>query len=182
MKRALVVSGLPASGKTVLGKQLADAFGFTFLDKDDFLERLFEREGVGDLAWRQKLSRQSDQDFEAAARQQESVVLVSHWRAPSAEGTSGTPTAWLNDAFDQVIEVFCACPPQEAVRRFIARTRHEGHGDSLQDTDGIDARMARWANGLPLDLGPLVHVDTTSPVSVADVVRELQALLEQRAP
>ena len=38
----IVVSGLPGSGKSTLGQQLATALGLPFLDKDTILERLFE--------------------------------------------------------------------------------------------------------------------------------------------
>ncbi|MGD1934143.1 MAG: AAA family ATPase [Candidatus Phaeomarinobacter sp.] len=181
MKTALVISGLPASGKTTLGKQLASALDISFLDKDDFLEQLFEQEGVGDQAWRQKLSRQSDLEFERAAKLQESVVLISHWRPPTAEGTSGTPTQWLNDVFQNIVEVFCDCPPDEAARRFATRTRHEGHGDDYQADGEITATMSNWAKGLPLGIGPLIRVDTTLSVSVADVMPQLEKYLKRDA-
>ena len=45
----VVVSGLPASGKTTLAKSLALALGLRLLDKDDILESLFgPRSGVGE--------------------------------------------------------------------------------------------------------------------------------------
>jgi hypothetical protein len=40
----VVVSGLPASGKTTLARRLADGLGLPLLDKDDILDRLFETE------------------------------------------------------------------------------------------------------------------------------------------
>jgi len=181
VKQALVITGLPASGKTTLGRQLASALGFSFLDKDDFLEQLFEQQGVGDLAWRQQLSRQSDQDFEETARRHKSVVLVSHWRPPADEGTSGTPTEWLTDAFQQIVEVFCDCPAEEAVRRFATRSRHAGHGDGLQTDDEITSRMSSWARNLPLGIGPSIRVNTTSPADLAEVVQQLKKHLEPRA-
>jgi hypothetical protein len=48
----VVVSGLPGSGKTTLGRRLARALGLPLIDKDDILERLFETKGIGDTAWR----------------------------------------------------------------------------------------------------------------------------------
>lgn len=177
MKQALVISGLPASGKTTLGKQLAQSLGFDFLDKDDFLERLFDDQGVGDLAWRQKLSRQSDHDFQDAARNLDSTVLISHWRPPGTDGSSGTPTEWLQDTFQMVVEVFCDCPVEEAVRRFATRSRHKGHSDGFQTGDEINARMSAWAKGLPLGVGPLIRIDTTSPVSIDDVMKQVETHL-----
>lgn len=42
MKVGVVVTGLPASGKTTLGRHIATSLGFGFLDKDEFLEDLFK--------------------------------------------------------------------------------------------------------------------------------------------
>ena len=40
-RRLIIISGLPASGKTTLGRELAKLLGFQFIDKDDILESLF---------------------------------------------------------------------------------------------------------------------------------------------
>jgi len=45
MKVAIIVSDLPAHGKTTVGKLLAKYLNFNFLDKDDFLEAIFEECG-----------------------------------------------------------------------------------------------------------------------------------------
>src|ERR1700754_1620515 len=55
----IVISGLPGSGKTTLGRHPALALGLPLLDKDAILERLFESKGVRDLEWRRALSRES---------------------------------------------------------------------------------------------------------------------------
>ena len=55
-----VVSGLPASGKTTLGRQLASALGLRLLDKDAVLEAFFDSFGKGDAAWRTALDHASD--------------------------------------------------------------------------------------------------------------------------
>jgi predicted kinase len=59
----VVVSGLPASGKTTLGRQLAGALDLPLIDKDEILESLFDSRGIGDASWRRKLSRESDADW-----------------------------------------------------------------------------------------------------------------------
>ena len=50
--RLVVVSGLPASGKSTVARTLAGALGLPLLDKDVFLEALFASDGIGDAAWR----------------------------------------------------------------------------------------------------------------------------------
>src|SRR6185503_9635379 len=59
----VIVSGLPASGKSTLARRLAPLLSLPVLDKDDILEALFSSLGVGDAAWRAKLSRSADDTF-----------------------------------------------------------------------------------------------------------------------
>ena len=82
MKTYVVVSGLPGSGKTTLGRRLAPALGLPLIDKDDILERLFDTKGVGDTAWRRALSRESDAILQRDATAADGAVLVSFWRQP----------------------------------------------------------------------------------------------------
>jgi adenylate kinase family enzyme len=56
----VLISGLPASGKSLLGRRLAPALDLPLIDKDDILEHLFELRGAGDKEWRRMLSRESD--------------------------------------------------------------------------------------------------------------------------
>ena len=92
MTRFVVVSGLPASGKTTLGRALAAAWALPFIDKDEILEALFEREGTGgrgstggtsgiggtrDAPWRQRLSQAADAAFARQAQASGGAVLAS---------------------------------------------------------------------------------------------------------
>jgi hypothetical protein len=72
----IVVTGLPASGKTTLGRQLASRLGVDFFDKDDYLEALFGSQAATEEN-RQMLSRQSDADFIADAREPRCRVGLS---------------------------------------------------------------------------------------------------------
>lgn len=170
MRRAVVVSGLPASGKTTLARQVAEALGFVFLDKDDFLEALYDTHPVRSWADRAALSRQSDGAFEQAAQEAHAVVLVSHWRAPGARGNSGTPSDWVSGAFDNVVELCCLCDPAEATARFQARQRHPSHLDATRDPVELAQKMQDWADRFPLGLGEVVTVRTDEPVDVGQVV------------
>lgn len=51
-KAFIVISGIPASGKTTLASQLAPVLNLPLLDKDDILESLFDSLGIGDAEWR----------------------------------------------------------------------------------------------------------------------------------
>jgi len=160
MKKAIVVTGLPASGKTTIAQKLAADLGFAFLDKDDFLERLFDRSEVCSLADRRRLSRTSDQMFKEAALQSTTAVLVSHWRPLQTDDDSGTPSEWVSQHYDQIVEVFCDCPEHIALSRFLKRTRHSGHLDHQQHATALAQKLASWSQRFPLGVGPLITIHT----------------------
>jgi len=166
---AIILSGLPASGKTTTGRALAAALGLPVLDKDDVLEALFAAHGIGGSAWRQRLSRRADRAFQADTLTRRRVVLISHWR-PAGAGATGTPTAWLA-AFARIVEVHCPCPPDRAAARFLARQRHPGHLDRDRDPAEIRAWMHRLAPGYPLGIGPVITA--ADPVDIALLARRL---------
>ena len=158
----IAVTGMPGSGKSTAGKQVAEKLDFAFLDKDEYLETLFEDKGTGDLAWRQKLSRESDELFQRDAESHKSVVLVSHWRPRGCNTTSGTPVEWLAEKFSQIVELYCSCPIEEAATRFIGRDRHPGHLDRLKTRTEILQWLAEYQGHLPLSLGKVEVLDTGS--------------------
>ena len=63
----LVVSGLPASGKSTLGAALAERPGIPVVDKDAILKAQLETLGSPDLLERRWLSRASDEVLYALA-------------------------------------------------------------------------------------------------------------------
>ena len=146
--RFIVVSGLPASGKSTLARALAAALDLPLLDKDVFLEALFDSEGIGDTARRRALSQAADD----ALRQ-------------AAEAPRGP-----------VIEVHCRCSAASAAQRFMARQRHAAHLDGRWQHDELVASFkAQEAHGA-LHVGPLVAVDTEAAVSADALARCVAAV------
>lgn len=174
MHHFIVISGLPASGKTTLGRQLASSLDLPFLDKDEILEALYDSLGVGDAQWRNRLSRSADVIFQRLAHQTAGAVLASFWRHPQVTGESGTPTAWIASLVGKVVEVHCACSPKVAAERFSARKRHNGHIDRDKRGDELIADFERLAALGPLGLEPLINVDTEVEVDFDEVLRQLE--------
>lgn len=168
-KTAIIVTGLPASGKTTLARAVARTLRWPLLDKDDFLETLYETHEVRSLADRSRLSRQSDALFQRAAQEQLRVVLVSHW-AVGAPSNGGTPTSWLTAQFDHLIELCCLCSPDTATARFQARRRHPKHLDHLRLAADLRQQMQDRHDLLPLGIGPVVTVNTERDVDLAAVL------------
>jgi predicted kinase len=171
----LVVSGLPASGKSTVGRGVADLLALPFLDKDDILESLFEAEGVGDAAWRARLSRRADELFAQRAAVLESGVLVSWWRHPAGRTDTGTPTDWIPREGVRVVELHCACPAPVAAARFAARTRHRGHLDHARNEVSLRAEFEQLAALGPLGIGPVIQVPTDGAIDFAGVVAALRS-------
>ena len=156
----IYVSGLPGAGKTTAGRYLSELLSLPMLDKDDYLEALFESCGYGDASRRQELSREADLQFQRDALLRDRVLLVSHWRPQGVVSDSGTPGDWLVDGFDEVVEVCCHCPVQIACERFIERERHPGHTDGSRSRADIEARFADYAQRLPIGYGRRISLDT----------------------
>jgi hypothetical protein len=80
-----------------------------------------------------------------------------------------------------LIEVFCRCPAAEVERRFESRAprRHPGHVDHLLAPE-VKAALERGSAPLGLG-GPLLEVDTSGRVNLAEVTAWVQAQLEGRA-
>jgi thymidylate kinase len=166
----IVVSGLPASGKTTIGRMVAEQLAIPFIDKDEFLEAEFEKYDHIDPQLRQKLSRTSDEAMARSARTLGAGVLVSFWRPLHLEVSYGTSTQWVDDLTALIVELHCRCEPQIARQRFIRRKRHPGHNDNSRFNDLIDQFGNLAAQG-PLGKWPVVTLDTGNLEDVAELAR-----------
>jgi AAA domain len=174
MNRFIIVTGFPASGKSTLGKAVAEALALPFLDKDDILEALFESLGVGDAPWRARLSRAADQVLHRLALRSQGAVIASWWRHPLSQVSSGTSPDWLRFLPGDLIELHCGCSPQVATERFFARQRHAGHLDASKSKAEELARFEQLAAHGALGIGRVVEIDTEQEL-------DLRTLLDQIA-
>ena len=178
IKRCTVISGLPGSGKSTVGRLLAASLGADLFDKDVYLEGLFDLRGIGDADWRQQLSRESDRNFERDASTSHFAVLVSHWRPRGTKASSGTPCDWIAETFERTFELHCDCPVEVAAARFRARQRHPGHLDAARGAAEIETWLQACARDLPLGIGQLLRIDTTA-AQVEDRVAQIGAVIAE---
>jgi gluconate kinase len=176
----ILISGLPASGKTTLARQLAPLLNLPLIDKDDILEHLFESKGIESARGHRMLSRESDAILEAEATASAGAILVSFWRQAGMPSDSGTPTRWFSDLSDRVIHVHCACDPETAARRFVERQRHPGHLDETKSYIEVLRDLQALTRLKPLEIGPMLTVDTSQEVRLEDVVRDICKCLSDR--
>jgi AAA domain len=173
----VVVSGLPGSGKTTLARQLAPALHLQLIDKDDILERLFESKGIGDALWRRALSRESDVVLQEQARASPGAVLTSMWHLPGMAADSGTPTRWLGELSNLIVQVHCVCSPEIAAARFAHRKRHVGHLDGSATFADVLAALRSHDRRGALDIGPRVDLDTTGEPDIDSLVGQIGGAL-----
>lgn len=175
--RRVVVSGLPASGKSSLGRLLSGALGWPRLDKDAFLEALLAEAAPTTAQDRIVRSREADSQFRSAAVATREAILVSWWRHPQSSKASGTPTDWLANSIGDAVEVFCECPAATALKRFLDRTRHPGHLDEARDRQALAAQFVAAEKLGPLGLFPVIRVDTTSRTDIGALAKQVSDLV-----
>ena len=178
LKPLVVISGLPGSGKTTLGRRLAPVLDLPLIDKDDILNRLFMSKGVGNAAWRRTLSRESDVIFQSEATNSNGAILASFWRLAGMSSDAGTPTDWLDAPSHHVVNVHCGCELELAASRFLQRRRHPGHLDGESSSAELLASLRMLTQLPPLDIGPRIDVDTSQEPNLPDVVRAIHGALE----
>jgi predicted kinase len=144
--RWIIVTGLPATGKSTLARLLAARYALPLLAKDSFKEQLLGSSGPVDAARSRELSDTSFALLFARlgelARAGSDVLLEGNFRAGEHEAAlRAFPRA-------HIAQLLCRCEEGQRLARIEARTRelarHPGHGE---------ARVARAAsNDAFLDL------------------------------
>lgn len=166
MTSAVLVNGVPASGKSTVARAIGARLGLPVLALDAVKEVLFDALGHrdADRDWGRTLGRISlDAIWSLVAGfPQGSCVVIDAWlRLPPHDGV----TAGLGRAgIERWVEVWCQARPEVLVARYAARERHPGHPapeayvEELRGLAAVAAPMARspW---LTVDTDDLAAVD-----------------------
>src|ERR1035438_6256729 len=114
MNHYVIISGMPASGKTAVARAIARELVLPVFDKDDFLERMFEGRSIEDPESRRTLSRAADREFRSQVERSAGAIITSWWKHPLSSSHSGTPVDWLVSLPGLRLEVYCRCNPAVA--------------------------------------------------------------------
>lgn len=183
----VIVSGLPASGKTTLARRLAAELRLPLFARDDIKERLFDRLGWSDRAWSRQLGGASWESLFWAVEAQLAVGQSCIAESNFYPETDGPRITELRErcAF-RTIEIHCYAEGHVLVERYLGRvadgTRHPGHIDHITIDEQRERLLAATPEPLALD-GATILVDTTDPSAIDydSLVAELRMLLTEDA-
>ncbi|OJX80283.1 AAA family ATPase [Leifsonia sp. 71-9] len=170
--RALLINGVPASGKTTLARRLEDALGLPLVTKDDIKESLADAVSVplptsplGAIA--------SDTMWALAGLIDGTVIVESFW-------FSGRDGGFLRRGLEEAgivggVELWCEASAEITRDRYLTRPRHHAHDDAQ--------RLGEWEafqrDAQPLSGFPVLRVDTEHPVDVDELASRVRDLLRR---
>jgi shikimate kinase len=184
MKKPLVIIilGLPGTGKTTLGRQLAEKMQLPFFCRDDLKEILFETLGWQDRKWSQKLGQVSYVLLYYMLAQQlaagKSCIVETAFNAEFANREFKVIQARYD--FDP-IQVLCQTEAKVLLERFRQRSiygeRHPGHVDHLNQAEM--ERIVQSGYRLLNIGGKVFEVDTTdfATVNIDQLLQQIKAYL-----
>jgi glucokinase len=163
-RKAILVNGPPASGKTTVAEELAEHFHLPILARDAVQEALYDVIGAGDREYNRMLGRAGMAVIWKMLHHfpPDAVVIIDTWcRYP--------PFIWLVDGFKTAgithfVELFCWAKGEVLAARYLSRVgqRHAGHPGAEFAAELIEVAK----NAKPTGLGASLNIDTSSSEKV----------------
>ena len=162
----VVVTGLPASGKSTLARALADGLRLPCFSLDSVKEAMVDALPASVTRDRFAVRSAARNVLVRLVAEHPRGSVVDVWVNPTRDETELTAAlAALPGA--EFVELVCRVPVATSLERYAARTRHPAHLPLDADTE---RRIREAAPALrPLGLGPHLDVDTTTSVDLARV-------------
>ncbi len=179
MKSAILVNGVPASGKSTVAHAIASRFGIPLMTLDTVKEPLFAHIGVGDREHNRRLGQASYEIIFATIGEwpDSMTVVIDAWfgfQAPEV-----LERHLVTAGIGRTAELWCHAPGPVLAERYAARsaTRSEGH----PGPDYIPELIALNARATPTGRGPCLAVDTTQDLPLDATASWLTEVLDAGA-
>ena len=165
MNGAVLVNGVPASGKSTVARSVSEAGSWPLLTLDTIKEAFFHHLGTGDREYNRLLGRASYEAIFALAADfpEGSIIVVDCW-------FGFQPVDVLNEhlaraRITQGVELWCHAPPEVIAERYRLRIgkRSSGHLGEAYVPELCDLA----ARAGPMGQFPLLEIDTTVPLDAA---------------
>ncbi len=172
-KRAVLVNGIPASGKSTVSRGIADRTGWPLLALDTVKNPFLEALGGGDRLFNRTLGRAAYQAIWSAVRDAPagSTFIVDAW--------FGFQPLDLLEAHlkmagvETTVEIWCHAPGEILAERYAARLGQRPAGHPGADYIPELIELAKRAE--PLRRGPLIDADTAKAVDLDAMTQTLAA-------
>ncbi|MDB5179293.1 MAG: ATP-binding protein [Patescibacteria group bacterium] len=180
----IIVSGLPATGKTTLSQGMAKHLHLPLVSKDTIKEILFDGVGHGDREWGEKLNIPTynllNYFVEQELRAGRPLIIETPY---DDDFPRRAYEKWQSEYGFECVQVMCYAEPKVLIERFVARIgapeRHPGHNDqaALEDFKRSikDAEKVK-----PLSLqGEVYELNTTdfSKIDTESLLKKLEAAM-----
>ncbi|MFD1987020.1 ROK family protein [Mesorhizobium newzealandense] len=175
-RRAVLVNGIPASGKSTVSRGIAERMGWPLMALDTIKNPFLEVLGGGDREFNRTLGRASYQAIWSVVAEAPagSIFVVDAW-------FGFQPRQVLEDhlrraGVEETFEIWCHAPGEVLAERYRARLdqRLPGHPGAAYIPELIE--LAKRAE--PLRRGPLFEVDTTRAVDFEAIVGWLRGVMQ----
>lgn len=166
-RKAILVNGPPASGKTTIAEALSEYFHLPILARDAVQEALYDILGNGDREYNRLLGRAGMAVIWRILTNfpPDAAVIIDTWcRYPLFD--------WLTDGLrsaciTRFVEIFCWAQGEILAQRYLSRVglRHPGHPGKELAPELIE--VAKKAK--PTGLAEALFVDTTQGANISDI-------------
>lgn len=165
MKRAVLVNGIPASGKSTVARAISSAKNWPLLTLDTIKEAFFAHLGTGDRSYNRLFGKASYQAMFALVRDfpDSSVTVIDAWFG--FQPLDVLERHITEAGIGQAAEIWCHAPGNVLGERYRERlgARHPGHLGAGYIPELVE--LAGTAQ--PMGKYPLFDVDTTIPLDPA---------------
>ena len=176
MRRAVLVNGVPAVGKSTVARDVSLLLDAPLLGLDTVKEALFGELGTGDRLYNRKMGRASYAAIWALVADfpPDTIVVVDAWFGFQPAGLLLEHLARAD--VRGLCEIWCHADPEIIAQRYLDRcgSRHAGH----LGTDYVSELRSLAQSAQPFAISTVIRVDTTRPVDAARVIPAIRAALD----